>query len=231
MRRLCAGHLCFAAVFLCAAAELSLPAPASAQASDAGSIEVSGAARVLGGISFAAVPAFETAPGGAPVPVFESTSRLEGSIGPVASVGVGLSRALRAEVAFAYNSTRLTTRVSGDTENAPDISVDTPVRQFMVEGGLVAHLRRWQAGALAPFVAAGAGYVRQLYDGRTLVETGTAYYAGGGLYYERLAARPGLVKSAGLRVDVRALFMKDGVNLDDATHVAPVLTAGAFARF
>lgn len=230
-RRTCARRVLLAALAVCGAALPIAPAPALAQPVDTGRIEVAGAARVLGAISFGDVPALETTPGGGTAPLFESNSRLEGSIGPAASIGVRLVRGLRAEAAVAYNSTHLSTRITGDRENVPDISVDTPVRQFMIEGGLVAQLRRWQAGPIAPFVTGGAGYVRQLYDGRTLVETGTAYYAGGGLYYERVAARPGLVKSAGLRVDVRALFMRDGVNLDDATHVTPLLTAGAFARF
>lgn len=215
---------------LCGAAFVGA-APASAQPRSAGRIEVSGAARLIGALSFGDVPAEETQPGGGTTALFKTASRLDSSIGPAATFGVALSRRLTAEAAFAYNSTSVTTRISGDVEGIPDVSVSATVRQFMIEGGLVALLRRGPSGGVAPFVTGGLGYVRQLYDGRTFVETGSSYYAGGGLYYERIAARRGLVKSTGLRADVRALFMRDGVNPDDATRVAPLVTIGAFVRF
>ena len=56
---------------------------------------------------------------------------------------------------------------------------------------------------LRPFASGGAGYLRQLHEDRTLVETGQVYYAGGGArYWLRGGAR--VAALVGLRGDVRA---------------------------
>ncbi len=116
-------------------------------------------------------------------------------------------------------------------EGVPDVTVKAPVTQFLFEGGVQMRPVRWTRGRLSPFVTAGIGYLRQLNDGRTLVETGRAWYFGGGLYYERAATHPRRLKATGVRADLRALVLRDGVAPDDTRRGAPAITASVFARF
>lgn len=205
--------------------------PAGAQPSNPGRIEISAGARWIGPVAFGATAATETTFGGGKRTLFDSSSRLDPSIGGDIAVGVRLTRVLRAEFGVAYNPTGLTTRITNDVEDVPDLSVKAPVTQFLVEGGVQALPERWRRGRLAPYVSAGLGYLRQLNDGRTLVETGRSWYVGGGLYYERAATHARRLKATGVRADVRALILSDGVAPDDTRRGAPAITASVFARF
>jgi hypothetical protein len=196
-----------------------------------GRFEVSGGVRWIGPIHFGEVPANETAPGGGTRPLFTSATTLDASFGATGTLGIRLSQLLRAEIAVAYSPTGLSTAISGDAEVAGNVTVDEPVSQVLLEGGVLAAPRRWQKGHVSPFLTAGIGYLRQLNDGRTLVEDGQSYYVGGGLYYVRASAHPRRLKARGVRVDLRALFLHDGVSLDHTTRSAPALTASVFARF
>jgi hypothetical protein len=215
---------------LCAAAMLLVAATAVAQSSQ-GRVEVSGGARWIGQTRYPTVSADQTTSGGGTRALFDTRTSLDQSIGPVGTIGLHLSRALTVEAAFAFSPTGLTTRITGDVEGVPDVTVGTQVRQFLVEGGVVARPDRWRSGPLRPYVTGGVGYVRQLYDGRTLLATGRAYYVGGGLYYERSSTRPSALKATGIRVDVRALVLTDGVAPDSGGRPAPAVTAALFARF
>ena len=130
---------------------------------------------------------------------------------------------------MSFNPTGLSTHLTGDLEGTANTIARAPVTQFLVEGGVLAEGRRH--GHFTPFITGGLGYLRQLNDGRTLVETGRSFYLGGGLYYVRTSARPRRVKATGARVDVRAVFLRDGVAPDGAVRGAPAVTAAFFARF
>lgn len=204
---------------------------AQAQTPGAGRIEVSAGAQWVGPIAFGTTGATETTFGGGTRTLFDSSIRLDPSVGGRLGVGVELTRGLRAEFAAAYNPTGLSTRISGDVEGVPDLTVKAPVTQFLFEGGVQARPARWTRGRLSPFLTAGLGYLRQLNDGRTLVETGRAWYLGAGLYYERAATHPRRLKATGIRADVRALILRGGVAPDDTWRRAPAITAALFARF
>jgi opacity protein-like surface antigen len=208
-----------------------LPLRADAQTAGAGRVEVSAGAHWVGAVPFGTTAATETTFGGGTRRLFNSSSQLEPSVGGHVGVGVRLTSGLRVEFGLAYNPTGLSTRVSGDVEQVSDITVKAPVTQFLFEGGLQARPARWTRGHLSPFATAGVGYLRQLNDGRTLVETGRAWYVGGGLYYERPATRPRRLKATGVRGDLRALILRDGVAPDDTRRVAPAITVAVFGRF
>jgi hypothetical protein len=215
-----------AAVVLIAACD----AGTAAAQPPAGRIEVAAGAAGIGAMSFDPVAANETTLGSGTRALFDTRTQLDGSIGAGLTFGVRLTDLIRAEATVAYNPTHLTTRVTSDTEGVPDVAVDTKVTQYIVGGDILAQPSRWRRGRLAPFVTLGAGYLRQLSDGRTLVQTGTAYFGGGGLFYQRVVEGRRL-KATGIRVDVRALALRDGVSLDRATRVTPAVTASLFARF
>ena len=202
-----------------------------AQETDRGRIEVSIGIRWIGAVKFGDVPARETTPGGGTLALFKSSTRLDRSVGGTTTLGVRLSRVLRAELALAYNPTGISSRVMSDAEGVADVTVSEPVTQLLLEGGVLVQPRRWQHGRMRPFLTAGIGYLRQLNDGRTLVQTGQSGYVGGGLYYVRATARPGRLKATGVRADVRALILRDGVVPEHSGRAAPAVTATVFARF
>ena len=208
----------------------SMPAIARGQQADPRHVDVSGGVFYAGTLTFDSVDATETAFGGATRTVFKSRSELEASPGLEARVGVSLTSRFRAEASFAFNRTHLTTYITGDPE-APNSTATEPVTQYLVQGGLVARLTSGNAGRVRPFASAGAGYLRQLHDGQTLIDAGPAYYVGGGVDYllNRAAARGS--KATGIRADVRGVVLRGSLTLDGRTHVVPVVGAAMFFRF
>jgi hypothetical protein len=217
-------------LLVCAIAAVVLSG-ATAWAQTPGRVEIGGGARWIGPVDFAGVAANETTLGNGTRPLFESATTLDGSIGATGSVGVWLARQFQLEFAVGYNPATMRTQITSDVEGIPDVAVDAPVTQFLLEGGAVVRPTGRQRTGFAPFLTAGAGYLRQLNDGRTLVETGRSYYFGGGLYYERATSGRRRLKASGLRLDVRALILQEGVAPDDTPRVTPAVSAGFFMRF
>jgi hypothetical protein len=185
----------------------------------------------LGRVAVGSADANETTSGGGVRPLFTSTTTIDNAIGVRAAIGVVLAGAVRAEAGLVYAPSTLSTRVSDDMEQIASTTVDSPLRQLRVEGGVLVPFLRPRSASLRPFATVGVGYVRQMHDGRTLIETGQEVYAGGGLQYLRVSRRPHLFKAVGLRADVRAIALRDGVAFDDTAHVAPALTASLFVGF
>ena len=211
-------------------ATLLVPAMASAQQVREARVEVDGGLHWSGPITFAGVNANEISFGGAPRTVFESSSTLEASPGVEARIGVRLTSILQVESSVAWGKTDLATHITADQE-AADATITEPVTQYLIEAGLLARLGHWRVGRVSPFAVAGVGYGRQLHDGQTLVETGLASYVGGGLHYWLKTGGKRRLKAAGIRAEVRGTLIKDGLTLDGATHLMPVVGATLFFRF
>jgi hypothetical protein len=75
-------------------------------------------------------------------------------------------------------------------------------------------------------VSAGGGYLRQLHEGRTLLQSGAVYRGGIGLDYLL-----GEGATSGLRVEFRAVVKSGGTTMDGNPHVAPALSVLWFSRF
>ena len=122
----------------------------------------------------------------------------------------------------------MTVVLSGDAEAAPATLDAERLSQLTIDAGLVWQLPRPILGQkLRPFVSGGGGYLRQLYDERTLVETGSLVYAGGGVRYW-IRGGDGVHRALGLRGDVRAVWRIDGVNFEDKTRVGPTVSVMLF---
>ena len=210
---------------------LLMPGTLLAQAAREGRVEVGAGLGWFGGVRFAEVNATETSASGGRKTLFTTRSELEASAGVHARVGVRLTSRLQAESSLAFNPTRLATHISGDFELAPSTTASEPVTQYLVEAGVVGHLARWRRRRLAPFATLGAGYLRQVNEGQTLIATGRSYYVGGGTRYLLKSPRSGRLRSAGLRADIRAIILQNGVALDRARHVAPFVGVSLFAGF
>jgi len=162
-----------------------------------------------------------------PFTLFETRSSIGGVTGADVRVGFSLLRQLAVEVGVAYSRPGVTTELSQDPEASPITLEAERLRQYVIDVGAVWQLPRPAAGRLRPFLTGGAGYLRQLYDERTLVETGRVYYVGGGARYW-LRGGDGRRRSLGLRGDVRATFRQDGVDFEGRARVWP---AGAVMMF
>jgi hypothetical protein len=121
--------------------------------------------------------------------------------------------------------------VTADTEGAAPITVVERVDQYVIDAGVVVRLDEMRVGRLVPYVAAGAGYLRQLHEGLVSVEQGHVYHLGGGLSRELLSRNRGVVRAAGLRADARVYFLSGGISLDDLLTTQGTFTAGVYFRF
>jgi hypothetical protein len=169
-------------------------------------------------------------PSAPPFTLFAAESSVDAAPGVDARFGYGLSRSLAIEVGVTYERPGITTALSADAEAAPVTIEAERLSQYVVDASLVWQLPRLSFGRARPFVIAGGGYLRQLYQDRTLVETGSVYYGGGGVRYW-LRGGDGIRRSIGLRGDALARWRVDGVEFEDRARVAPVLRALAYVEF
>jgi hypothetical protein len=134
-----------------------------------------------------------------------------------------LSRSLAVEGGLVRVRPELRTRIDSDAESAAPLTAVERLDQYFIDAGVVWLLRRFTFGATVPFVSGGGGYLRQLHEGQTLVETGQLYQVGGGVRHQ-LFADAGWFRSIGARIDGRIYVLVDGVQLEDRPR-----THGAFS--
>ncbi len=220
---------------LCAC--LATPAAASAQTAEAlasrpGHVTVAGGVVWAGGYSIgdntAALRSNATGATPPPFTLYRAESSIDAVTGAEVRGGVAITPSLAVEGGFTFSRPRLTVVLSQDAEALP-VTLDAErLSQLTIEAGVV-----WQLPApvigrrLRPFVAGGGGYLRQLYDEHTLVETGHLFYAGGGARYW-LRGGDGSRRAVGLRGDVRAVWRTGGVDFEDKTRVGPTVSVMLF---
>jgi opacity protein-like surface antigen len=163
-----------------------------------------------------------------PFTYFRAESSVDTTIGGEFRIGFGLSRDLSVEFGVGYSTPGIRTELSQDAEAAAVTLDAEQLAQYVVDVGATWQLPRPVIGGrIRPFVTGGAGYLRQLYDERTLVESGSVYYAGGGVRVW-LRGGDGQQRSLGVRTDVRATWRRDGVEFEDQTRWWPSVTAMIF---
>jgi len=125
----------------------------------------------------------------------------------------------------------LRARTSNDVEAAPSVTITERVDQYFFDAGLVVALDEFRIGRLTPFAVAGAGYLRQLHQGQTVIEHGHAFHAGGGLRYPLLTRGAGFVRTTGLRGDLRAYLLRQGVSVRDRPRPHVAISGSVFVGF
>src|SRR4030095_13013563 len=131
-------------------------------------------------------------------------------------VGVALTQRYAVEGRAAISSPELRTVVSSDAERSGSVTIAEDIDQYVFDGGVVIRLPELETMGLTPFASAGAGYVRQLHEGRALVEDGYLYYVGGGFTRALLSRQQGLIRGVGVRADLRLNLFS--LELDDSSH-------------
>lgn len=169
------------------------------------------------------------APGSTPPPFtwFASSSEVGHAASAAARVGFTLSPRVMVEGGAMFGMPRVATAIKGDAEAGQQHLEGEQLKQYLIDGALVWHLPVRIGTRLRPFAIGGAGYLRQLHEERTLVETGQVYYAGVGARYW-IRGGSGSARSLGLRGDLRANFRRGGIDFENKMRVFPALAAHLF---
>jgi hypothetical protein len=213
-----------------AGAVLACASAASAQTTAAqgpirGSIEVSGGVLLQGGIDLGNRTAELTRndSGAGPLDLFTTSSEMDPIAGLRARVAYFLSRSLALEGGIEYSRPVMTVRVSGDFEEAEELTAEETMERYLFDGTLVYYLDRLSFGGRrgVPFVSGGAGHLRELHEGRELVETGTEFHGSAGVKYWFGGNR----RRFGVRGEAGFSSRDGGADGDDGRRTLPVASA------
>jgi hypothetical protein len=171
-----------------------------------------------------------TATGGART-LFTSSGQLAAASGFAGRLGVRLTRSLVAEAEATYIKPQLRIALGNDVEGAAPTTAAETVEQFTVGGGALWYLPRVRTMRVAPFATVGGGYLRQLHEQETFVETGRYLQLGGGASILLVTGRHWHSKAIGARVDARAVMRSRGVRFDGGSTTSPAAGVSAFVRF
>jgi len=173
-----------ARIAILAACALLSSSAAFAQASPrGGSVEIGGGLVFSNGFDLGSRAALETrnsTTDTSGTPLFQTSSTLESAAGGQARLGVYVTRALSVEGGFLLTKPSVKTSLSGDFEQAANATVSESLSHYVIDGSALYH---FGVGRAVPFVLGGVGYVRDVHEGGSLVETGSEYHAGGGIKY------------------------------------------------
>ena len=167
-----------------------------------------------------------------PFSLFTTDTHANGAPGFDGRIAYWLTRSLAIEGGFTRSEPELRTRISGDAEGAAALTVEEQIDQYFIDASAVWLIERFRfRQRTAPFVSAGVGYLRQLHEGRTLVETGQVYHVGGGLRHWLRVRERGWIRALGVRIDGRAYVLVDGVQFDDGPRTHGAFSGSFFVTF
>jgi hypothetical protein len=163
-----------------------------------------------------------------PFTLFRAATEVNRAAGVEARAAWPLTPSLALELGGAFSRPGLTVSITGDPEG-PSVTVDeSRVSQYVVDAALVWQLSRVRLGDRArPFLSAGGGYLRQLYDERTRIETGQLFHVGAGARYWLRGGR-GSGRDAGLRGEVRYYLRRQGVEFEGQSRRFPAASVSLF---
>jgi hypothetical protein len=162
-----------------------------------------------------------------PYRLFSSSSDIGGAPHVSARVGFTLTPRLTLEAAGSFGMPRVAFEISQDVEAANQRLGGEQLQQYLFEGALVWQLPMRLGPRVRPFVIGGGGYLRQLHEERTLVETGQIYFGGVGARYW-FRGGSGRARSFGLRGDLRANVRRGGIDFEDKVRVFPTAAVHLF---
>ena len=201
------------------------------------SLEISAAAIAIGGVDFGTATAALTAnqQSSPDFTLFKSASSIGTATGFDGRAAFNITRVFAIEGGFVWSRSTLSSRITSDVESVPDVTLTEQLDTYFMEVSGVVHLNglRFAGGRALPFLAAGAGYMRQLDGGALLVDSGEVYHAGGGVKIVLRQRRRGFVRGFGLRADGRVYVRSAGLELaEDVTRRATWAAGGGlFVRF
>jgi hypothetical protein len=167
-----------------------------------------------------------------PFRLFTADSRFERAPTVHVRAAVPLTSRLVLEGGLTRSRPDIRTSLTADAEGAAPVTSIEQVDQYVFDASLVWMLNALRLGdRLVPFVVGGGGYVRQLHEGRTVIEHGQVYHAGGGVRYRLLNRGSGFVRSAGLRGDARVQLLRGGISFEERPRPHAAISGGVFVGF
>lgn len=167
----------------------------------------------------------------APFTIFETNSRVSSSPAFDSRLGFWLTRSIVVEAGFLYTNSTVRSRVSADVEGAEALTLEEDLEQYFIDASGVVLIDALRFGRMVPFVSGGAGYLRQLHEGRTLVETGQVFHAGAGIRHWLTLRDRGFMRAVGVRADARVYVLMNGFEFDTDPRVHGAVSASAFLTF
>jgi opacity protein-like surface antigen len=167
-----------------------------------------------------------------PFRLFTADSRFVRAPAVLVRAAVPLGRRFGLEGAVTWSRPEIRTSVDADAENAAPLTTAERIDQYIFDGSFVWVLDAFRLGdRVIPYVSGGGGYVRQLHEGRTLIEHGQAYHAGGGIKYWMFTRRGGPVRSAGFRADARLQLLRGGIAFQERPRPQTAISGSVFVGF
>jgi hypothetical protein len=197
-------------------------------------VEIDAGGGWLGGAHAGSIDANLRAASATPTPfrVFSVDSRFAAAPTVHVKAGYALSRRFMVEGGLTLSHPELRASISNDVEAAPPITIAERIDQYGIDASLVFMIRELAISARTlPFVSGGAGYLRQLHEGQTVVEQGHLFHAGGGLKHWLLARERGFLNGAGVRVDARLYVMSGGIAFEDRPRPRGAVSGSVFLAF
>jgi hypothetical protein len=197
----------------------------------AGSFEMSGGIAWLGGFTGPTSTAELTRNGESSggFDLFTADAEMKARPGAVGRITVFVSNRVAIEGGVRFSQPVVTYRLSGDAEEASDTTAEETLNRYVFTGSLVVHLRGMRPGVAAvPFLAVGAGYVRDLHQGNELLETGTEFHGLVGFKYWFNSTSP---SKFGLRGEAGVSMTDGGFDFSDKSRVVPIVSASLVYLF
>jgi hypothetical protein len=213
---------------------VAVPATAQTPGPPAGRFEVDVGAGWLGGAPLGSSDANlrTAAPAPATFRLFSVESRVDAAPTFHVKAGVAFSRRFGVEGGMTLSHPELRASVTNDAEAAPPITIAERIDQYSFDAGVIVLIHELALGSRTlPFATGGAGYLRQLHEGRMVVEQGYVFHAGGGIKHWLMARDQGFISGAGLRVDVRLSLMSGGIAHEDRRRPHGAVSGGVFVAF
>jgi hypothetical protein len=210
-------------------------APARAQSPSPlpGRLEAAFGTVWIGRANFGSMDANETTGSGGDFRLFSSSTELASVAGLDGHVSLRVTRSFEAEAFASYTKPerRVSITADAETSNSP-LTVSDTVKEFTIGGAALWYLPAPRLGNRARlFVRGGVAYLRDLENDGTLIVSGWAYEAGGGVKVMFTSRDSGWWKGIGARFDARAVVRQEGVAPNDGSHVSPAVGAALLVRF
>lgn len=190
-----------------------------------GSIEVAGGGVFVSGFDMGSETATLTrSTPDARFDLFTTESRVDGFPGLFARVGLYITPGISIEGGVRYAKPKLSIRLSGDAESAPNETATETVSHYLFDGSVLFHLNgiSFAGGRGMPFVSGGGGYLRELHEKDELVETGSEYHGTAGVRYWFGRGYHRL----GLRVEAGFSVREKGLDTGGERRTLPIVLGG-----
>jgi hypothetical protein len=162
--------------------------------------------------------------------LLRTESTIDRAVGFEGRVGFALTPAWAVEVGASYASPQLGVTISQDPEAAAGAEVTEELAQYTVDVRAMYQLPLSFGRRMRPYALGGAGYLRQLHEGRLLAESGRTIHVGGGVQVW-LRGGSGTARSLGARVEARYVRRTGAIAFDDSARAFPTLNLLAFVGF